>query len=246
MASGTTELIVALDYSTTAEADQLVRTLAGVPVLFKVGSELFLTGGPDFVRKLIGGDHRVFLDLKFHDIPNTVAKAAAQAALMGVDMFTLHASGGRAMIAAVVQEFAKLPREAKRPKILGVSVLTSFSPAEWTETCLAINPFASKVSEIEGSVLSLAGAGAKWGLDGLVCSAHELRRAREVAPSLYTVIPGIRPAGSTAQDQARVMTPLEAQAAGANAIVVGRPITQAKDPKAATLEILKELGSTSP
>lgn len=234
-----TELIVALDYPEIQAAEKLVKELAGLPVLFKVGSELFLTAGAPFVQKLTHQGQRIFLDLKFHDIPNTVAKAATQAAKMGIEMFTLHIAGGQKMIEAVVSEFESLPKGSARPKILGVTVLTSFDSSGWNDVCSSVG---TTPSSIEKSVLSLTQSGAKWGLDGLVCSAHELKRMKEAAPRLWTVVPGIRPAGTSTQDQARVMTPSEAHAAGANAIVVGRPITQAKNSRDATLAILKELG----
>src|SRR6185437_13569646 len=236
-----TDLIVALDYPRVDRALQLVEELNGLPVIYKVGFELFLHDGPAFVRELVHRKNRVFLDLKFHDIPNTVARAAKQAAFLKVEMFTLHLSGGSAMVKAVAQELDQI--QDLRPKILGVSVLTSFDDVRWAEVTRALTGHASDVAD---SVGELAGLAPTWGADGIVCSAMELPIVREKSPNLYTVVPGIRPDGYQAQgsdDQARVMTPAQAHAAGANAIVVGRPITESKNPRQVVESMLKDLSS---
>jgi orotidine-5'-phosphate decarboxylase len=234
-----TELIVALDYSKPEPARALVSSLEGLPVLYKVGLELFTVAGPEFVRELTRARARIFLDLKFHDIPNTVAKAARQAAQLHVEMFTLHLSGGKAMIQAVRDELSEI--ESLRPKILGVTVLTSFDEVHWAQVTEAL---AGRASTPAVSVAGLVSHATSWGCDGVVCSAHELEDLRSQAPGLYTVVPGIRPAGTDAGDQARVMTPSQARRAGADAVVVGRPITQAADPRRAVETILAELGSS--
>ena len=232
-----TDLIVALDYSRSDQAWTLVEALQGLPVIYKVGLELFLSAGPEFVKELVHRKNRVFLDLKFHDIPNTVARAAKQAALLHVEMFTLHLAGGREMVKAVSQELADI--ELIRPKILGVSVLTSFDDVRWAEVTKSLNGHAADTLT---SVQGLVEHSTSWGADGVVCSAMELEMLKKNFPSLYTVVPGIRPAGSPNHDQARVMTPAEAHAAGASAIVVGRPMTEAKNPREAAVAILADLG----
>jgi len=235
------ELIVALDFSEAARAIEMVRVLRSLPVLFKVGSELFLTGGPEFVRELVRGGARVFLDLKFHDIPNTVGKAARQAAALGVEMFTLHLSGGSAMVRAAALALGEV--HGKKPRILGVSVLTSLDDDLWGEVTSAIA--GARVS-VEQSVESLVRSAAGWGIDGVVCSALEVAAIRREHPSLYAVVPGVRPSGTQAADQARIATPEEASAAGASAIVVGRPVLQASDPREAVRAILDSLSKARP
>ena len=234
------ELIVALDYQRADRALELVGELKGLPLLYKVGLELFMGGGPDVVRELVHRKNRVFLDLKLHDIPNTVAKAVRQAALLHVEMFTLHLAGGSAMVRAAAQELADIP--TLRPKILGVSVLTSFDDVRWAEVTKALTGHAADASD---SVAGLVEHAVAWGADGVVCSALELPSIREQFPTLYTVVPGIRPEGSAANDQARIMTPAQARAEGASAVVVGRPITESKDPRAAVQNILKDLSVQS-
>jgi orotidine-5'-phosphate decarboxylase len=240
-ADGSTELIVALDLSKPSQALELVDKLQGLPCIYKVGSELFMAGGPDVVRELVHRKNRVFLDLKFHDIPNTVAKAARQAALLHVEMFTLHLAGGSQMIRAVAEEFEEsIP--GLRPKIIGVSVLTSFDDVRWAEVTKAINGHATEVVD---SVLGFVDHSTAWGTDGVVCSAYELGKIRERAPNIYTIVPGIRPEGFASHDQARVMTPAEARKAGASAVVIGRPITESKSPKDTAAAILRDLSPMS-
>jgi orotidine-5'-phosphate decarboxylase len=235
-----TDLIVALDYAKPEPALELVDGLKGLPLVYKVGFELFLAGGPDLVRELVHRKLRVFLDLKFHDIPNTVARAVKQAAWLHVEMLTVHLAGGSAMLRAVAQELEAIP--ALKPRLLGVTVLTSFDDVRWAEVTKSLTTHAVDVLD---SVLGLAEHAAAWGADGLVCSAHELPEVRKRHPGLYSVVPGIRPAGAPAGDQARVMTPAEAREAGAHAIVMGRPITEAKDPRAAAQAVLKDLGAAN-
>lgn len=235
-----TELIVALDFQRPDRAFELVDALQGLPVIYKVGFELFMGGGPEIVRELVHRKNRIFLDLKFHDIPNTVARAARQAALLHVEMFTLHLSGGSAMVKAVSNELSDIP--LLRPKILGVSVLTSYDDVRWAEVTKALTGHAVEVAD---SVAGLVEHATAWGVDGIVCSAMELENIRVRFPSIYTVVPGIRPNGSAMNDQARVMTPAEAHAAGANAIVVGRPISESSEPRQVVEQILKDLSVES-
>ncbi len=236
MNHGSTDLIVALDYARGDRALELAGKLGDLPVVYKVGLELFCNGGAEVVRELVHRKARVFLDLKFHDIPNTVARAAKQAAHLRVEMFTLHLTGGSQMIRAVQQELADV--ESLRPRVIGVTVLTSFDDVRWAEITRALTGHAVDVAD---SVDGLVESAPAWGADGVVCSALELPAIRKLFPSLYTVVPGIRPEGSPADDQARVMTPAQAHAAGASAVVVGRPITQAPDPRAAAEAILRDL-----
>lgn len=231
-----TDLIVALDYPHADQAFALVEKLGDLPLVHKVGFELFMSGGPDLVRELVHRKKRVFLDLKFHDIPNTVAKAARQAALLHVEMFTLHLAGGGAMVKAVADELGAIP--SLKPKILGVNVLTSFDDVHWGQVTKALTGHAVDIGQ---SVNGLVEHAAAWGVDGIVCSALELEAIRSMLPSIYTVVPGIRPEGSAANDQGRVMTPRQAHELGASALVVGRPITEAKDPRAVVESILKDM-----
>lgn len=235
-----TDLIVALDFAKAEKAFEFVEGMGALPVIYKVGLELFLAGGPDLVRELVHRKKRVFLDLKFYDIPNTVARAVVQAARMHVEMLTLHLAGGSAMIKAAAEELAAIPE--LRPKLLGVTVLTSFDDVRWAEVTRALTGHAV---ETRDSVEGLVEHAVAWGADGLVCSALELEAIRARFPKLYTVVPGIRPVGSAANDQARVMTPLQARRAGASAIVVGRPITGAENPLEMAESILKDLLSPS-
>jgi orotidine-5'-phosphate decarboxylase len=231
-----TQLIVALDFPREDAAWNVVEQLEGLDLVFKVGLELFSAAGPQLVRELVHRKKRVFLDLKFYDIPNTVAKAALQAALMHVEMFTLHLSGGQAMIQAVSKALGEI--ESLRPRVLGVSVLTSFDDLRWAEVSRAVSGHSSTVQD---SVGRLVDEFSSSGLDGVVCSAHELASIRQNHPGLYTVVPGIRLERVEGDDQARTMTPEEAARAGASAIVMGRPLTQSPDPRAATEQVLEVL-----
>lgn len=231
-----TDLVVALDFAREDAAWAVVDALDGLNLVFKVGLELFSAAGPQFVRELVHRKKRVFLDLKLHDIPNTVAKASLQAAMMHVEMFTIHLAGGSAMIHAVRDALAEI--ESLKPKVLGVSVLTSFDDLRWAEVSRAISGHSSDVHDaVAGLVDAFSGAG----IEGIVCSAHELERIRDQYPRLYTVVPGIRLDHVAGDDQARTMTPADAARSGASAIVVGRPITQAKEPRAIAEQILRDL-----
>lgn len=232
-----TELIVALDFNNGDAALQCMQALKNTRCLFKIGLELFSVVGPMWVKVRTAEGYRIFLDLKFHDIPNTVAQAALQAQLMGVEMFTLHLAGGEKMIRET--RAALENSDLKRPKILGVTVLTSFDESQWSQT---MHVLSGKPTSVSSSVSSLFQVAKDWGVDGVVCSPKELLLLKATDMSLYSVVPGIRPAGAELGDQARVATPSEAAKLGASAIVVGRPITQAKDPLATTLQIQKELG----
>lgn len=235
-----TELIVALDFPKGEQALAVMKECEGLPVTWKVGSELFLAEGPNWVHDRVKEGRRIFLDLKFHDIPNTVMKAAIQAHEMGVKMFTLHLAGGPTMIRAVRDELEKrTPKEDdRRPLILGVSVLTSFDQGTWDDVSFAVG---GNTSKIEESVKRLVAQARYWGADGVVCSPHEIKAVRAADDVLYTVVPGIRPKGSKSGDQARVMTPKQAATLGASAVVVGRPITESKAPRAMVEKVLKEL-----
>jgi orotidine-5'-phosphate decarboxylase len=219
-------LIVAIDTTDPARAASLARAVAPHCGLLKLGLEFFVANGPAGVRAITG--RPVFLDLKLHDIPNTVAGAVRAVLPLAPRMLTLHAAGGAAMIAA-----ARDAAEAAgpdRPLLLGVTVLTSLDAAGLAATGVADEP--------TRQVLRLGRLAVAAGADGLVCSAHEVAALRaELGPAVKLVVPGIRPEGSRADDQARTMTPREALAAGADWIVVGRPITAAADPAqaAATL-----------
>ena len=239
--STTNRLIVALDVETAREALNLFNTLKTVAGMFKVGSQLFTSEGPGVVREIIGAGGRVFLDLKFHDIPNTVAAAGVEATRLGVSIFNVHACGGQEMMrrtAEAVSETA-LREGIPRPHVIGVTVLTSSD-----ETTLAEAGFSSGAEE---QVKRLARLTSASGLDGVVASPHEVRLVREAVgqPGFLIVTPGVRPKGTALDDQRRVMTPAEAQQAGADYLVVGRAILKASDPARAAHEIIEEMEKSS-
>jgi orotidine-5'-phosphate decarboxylase len=236
MNSQRTDLIVALDLPRADRALELVDQFNGLSLIYKIGFELFMGGGPDLVRELVHRKQRVFLDLKFHDIPNTVARAAKAAAMLHVDMFTVHLAGGSQMLRAVRAELDEIP--SLKPKMLGVSVLTSFDDVRWAEVTRSLTGHAV---DVDDSVMGIVEHAAGWGADGVVCSAMELEWVRGTYPGLYTVVPGIRPLGAKADDQARIMTPARAHELGAHAIVMGRPILEAPDPREMVETILKDL-----
>ncbi|GBQ48848.1 orotidine-5'-phosphate decarboxylase [Komagataeibacter sucrofermentans] len=228
-----TRLIVALDTKDTAQAVRWREQVAGHAGMVKLGLEFTYACGLDAVRKA-AGDSPLFLDLKLHDIPNTVASAIGSLAALRPAMLTIHASGGRAMIAAARKAIDETFPEGARPLLLAVTVLTSMDEAALHETGVE--------GSVEAQVLRLGALAMDSGADGLVCSSHEiapLRAALGHKPVL--VVPGIRPAGSALGDQKRVMTPAQASAAGADWIVVGRPITRAADTAAAAAAIAAEL-----
>ncbi|HKA90578.1 MAG TPA: orotidine-5'-phosphate decarboxylase [Haliangiales bacterium] len=221
-------LIVALDVEDAAAAEALLAKLAGVVTRVKVGLELYTAEGPELVRRLVGRGLDVMLDLKLHDIPETVARATSRAAELGVDLLTVHVAGGTKMMQAAVGA------AAGRTRILGVTVLTSLTSRDLAE--VAIEP------SVEEVVVRRATLAMEAGLDGVVASPLEAARIRAAAPEDFLIVtPGVRPAASTADDQARVATPAAARAAGADLVVVGRPIRDAADPRAAAEAILREL-----
>jgi orotidine-5'-phosphate decarboxylase len=227
------KIIVALDFPDAASALALVDRLDPALCRLKVGKELFTVAGPDLVRALVARGYEVFLDLKFHDIPNTVASACRAAAGLGVWMMNVHASGGRRMMQAAREALAEVPQ---RPLLIGVTVLTSMSAEDLAETGIAAEPV--------DQVLRLARLTQACGLDGVVCSAQEAALLRQhLGEGFRLVTPGIRPAGSEAGDQRRVMTPTQAIEAGATDLVIGRPITAAADPVKVLQSINDEIRS---
>ena len=226
-----TKIIVALDYADAASALALVARLDPALCRLKVGKELFTVAGPELVRALVARGFEVFLDLKFHDIPNTVAAACRAAAGQGVWMVNVHASGGRRMMTAAQEALADLPQ---RPLLIAVTVLTSMSAEDLREVGVADAP--------ADQVMRLARLTQVCKLDGVVCSAQEAAMLRaELGTDFRLVTPGIRPAGAEVGDQRRVMTPAEALRAGASDLVIGRPITAAPDPLAALKQIQLEI-----
>ena len=222
-------LIVALDVDSKDRAQRLVCELGPHVGMFKVGKELFTAEGPDVVRSIVAGGGRVFLDLKFHDIPNTVAKAVGAAAQLGAFFVTLHISGGRAMLEAAA---SAVPAEGTQ--LLGVTVLTSHTDETLKET--------GALGTVKETVRRFAILARESGLDGVICSPQEISLIRETAgDDLLIVTPGIRPKGSAKGDQARVTTPIEARKLGCDYIVVGRPITEAASPRDAARAIVDEL-----
>jgi orotidine-5'-phosphate decarboxylase len=224
-------LIVALDVPDAASAASLVNQMEKSCQWFKVGLELFVAAGPAVIEPLVARGHSVFLDLKLHDIPNTVAGAVRSAAALGVKMLTLHAAGGPAMLAAAR---AALDGTAESPELLAVTVLTSMDQAQMNAVGLERSPG----EEVE----LLARMGLEAGIQGFVCSPREVASLRAlIGPEGVLVVPGIRPAGVATGDQKRIATPAEALRLGASYLVVGRPITQATDPAAAAEAILMEM-----
>ncbi|MDD5405276.1 MAG: orotidine-5'-phosphate decarboxylase [Sulfuricella sp.] len=227
------KIIVALDYATADAASALVARLDPQLCKLKVGKELFTAAGPAWVEHLVGQGYDVFLDLKFHDIPNTVAQACRAAAALGVWMVNVHALGGRAMMTAAREALENTPN---RPKLVAVTVLTSMSANELAD--LGINQAPHQL------VRRLARLAHSCHLDGVVCSGQEAKMLRqEQGPDFCLVTPGIRPAGVGKDDQNRVMTPTEALRAGANYLVIGRPITQSLDPLQALQAIRQEIAN---
>ena len=224
-------LIVALDVPDLGKALNLSRQLRGVLDWCKVGLELFTVGGPRLVERLKEQGYHVFLDLKFYDIPNTVARAVTAAANLGVDLLTLHCQGGERMCAAAVEARDNATNACARPLLFGVTALTSFGPGEMPGITAKPGDFAQ----------ALALGAAAWGLDGVVCSGHEVRGIKAAAPALACLCPGIRPGGAAAGDQRRTMTPAQAVRAGADYLVVGRPILEAPEPTGAAAAIVAEM-----
>ncbi len=222
------KVLVALDFSSESEAMAFVDKLAPSECRLKVGKEMFTLFGPHFVKALVNKGFDVFLDLKFHDIPNTVARAVAAAAELGVWMVNVHASGGKKMMQAAAQ--ALEPYGPQAPKLIAVTVLTSMHESELAEIGVEGGG--------EEQVVRLATLARACGLDGVVCSAQEAKRLKEELGSEFELVtPGIRPLGADLGDQQRVMTPSAALAAGSDYLVIGRPITRAEDPLAALRDI---------
>jgi len=231
MISARERLIVALDVSSSAEAQKIVSSLGNSVHTYKVGMQLYTAEGPQIVRELVASGKKVFLDLKYHDIPNTVAAAVREAAQLGISMLTVHASGGAKML-QVATEAARASQS--RPHILAVTVLTSMNNNDLNEIGLP--------GALTDHVFHLASMALSAGCDGVVSSAHEVRNLRaKLGNEFLAVTPGVRPAGSAHGDQARVVTPAEAIAAGTTHIVVGRPITAAEDPAAAVESVLRDM-----
>lgn len=223
-------LIVALDFPSAAPALALADQLQGLCRWFKVGLELYTAEGPAIVHELRRRKYSVFLDLKFHDIPNTVAGAVRSAATIGAELLTVHAAGGTAMLEAAAEAAAAL---ANPPQLLAVTVLTSMDKLQLAS--IGID------HSLASQVLRLADTASRAGITGFVASAEEVSNLRHRFPAAILVIPGIRPQGSEVADQKRVATPAAALAAGASYLVVGRPITQAANPAIAVQSILDEM-----
>lgn len=234
MANPCPRLIVALDVSSATRAQNIVAAVGDAAFCYKVGMQLYTAEGPQVVRDLVAAGRRVFLDLKYHDIPNTVAAAVAEAARLGVSMLTVHASGGAHMLRA-----ATAAASSAKPGllVLGVTVLTSLTDHDLNKLGVT--------DRVEDQVLRLAALALASGCHGVVAAAREAPRLRTQLQGDFAIVtPGVRPAGTAAGDQARVVTPAEAIAAGATHIVVGRPITAARDPGAEARAILAEIGSS--
>ena len=227
-------IIAALDVPTAEQALKLAEEIAPAVGAFKIGSELFTAAGPDIVRRVRATGASVFLDLKFHDIPNTVAKAVTSAVKLDVQMLTVHISGGFDMLKAAEQAAEEVAWKVGRtpPLVLGVTVLTSLNAGALREIGLDAN--------VEYQVRRLATVAIRAGLRGLVCSPQEVAKLKQlVPPNMQLVTPGIRTGAEKADDQARTLTPKEAIAAGASWLVIGRPIYGAENPRAAAERILE-------
>lgn len=225
-------LIVALDVSSAAAAQKIVAAVGDSASIYKVGMQLYTAEGPRIVRDLVASNRKVFLDLKFHDIPNTVASAVREAAGLGVYMLTVHGSGGSKMLLAAAE--AGRASAKNPPIVLAVTVLTSMDQNDMNSVGVQ--------GKVADQVLRLARAAIESGCGGVVASVQEAALLRnELGGDFAIVTPGIRPAGATVEDQARVATPAEAIAAGATHIVVGRPITGASDPGKAARDVVAEM-----
>ena len=232
------KVIIALDVENKEQALALVRELKDARI-FKVGLELFTAEGPPLVKALGRLGKSVFLDLKLHDIPNTVAEAVRIGVRLGTAMMTIHTSGGEEMIRRAAEAASAESEKTKtaRPLLLGVTILTSLKSADLQAIGMA--------PDIPGQVLRLAGLAKKSGMDGIVCSAQEIEIVRrELGAGFVIVTPGIRPAWAAAQDQKRIMTPSQAIQKGSDYLVVGRPVTQATSPQEAFLRIIEEIEKT--
>lgn len=224
------KIFVALDVETKEKALEIVGDLKGLGACFKIGKQLFTSTGPELVREIVGMGEDVFLDLKYHDIPNTVAKAGAAAAQLGVKIFNVHASGGRKMMEAVREEMNKLTNP---PLVLAVTILTSLGEEDIREV-----GFDRTIPE---QIAKLAKLAKDSGMDGVVASPLEIELIRETCGKDFKILtPGIRPAFAAVNDQKRIATPAEALRKGADYLVIGRPITAAENRREAFLKILEE------
>lgn len=231
------QLIVALDVENLAAAKELVTTLSDEVKWFKIGKQLFTAVGPDSVKLLLQAERNIFLDLKFHDIPNTVAGAVASGTKVGANMINMHASGGMEMMRAAkeVAEKQSLELDIPKPTLLGVTILTSADEVNFQRD------FGTQ-RKLNDQVAYLAELSQKAGLDGVVASPLEIGLIRKVCGDDFVIVtPGVRPAWAASNDQQRVMTPAEAIDAGADYIVVGRPITAADNPREAAKTLLQEI-----
>ncbi|MFV8781701.1 orotidine-5'-phosphate decarboxylase [Microbulbifer sp. SA54] len=232
----TSPVIVALDYDNADSALAMASRLDPKLCRVKVGKELFTIAGPELVRELVGMGFEVFLDLKFHDIPNTVAAAVKAAARLGVWMVNVHASGGERMMRAAADALASLGDQ--RPLLIGVTVLTSTAEDELPATGVE--------RPLREHVVSLAKLAQVSGLDGVVCSAMEAEVLKQACGKDFALVtPGIRPAGSAADDQRRIVTPVDALQMGSDYLVIGRPITGAEDPMAALNNIVADIAANT-
>jgi len=237
------KIIVALDVTTAAEAREIIKELRGEVGAFKIGLQLFTAAGASFVREVVGDGIKLFLDVKFHDIPNTVAKASAEVARLGVWMFNIHALGGSEMLERTVAEVRETcaAENLRQPKIIGVTVLTSADEKTLSEVGIE--------AEIDAQVLRLAQLAAKCELDGVVSAPRETRMIRENCGKDFLIVtPGVRPAfgipnpeSGTSDDQKRVMTGSEALNSGGDFLVIGRPILKAENRIEAVRKILEEI-----
>lgn len=231
-------IMVALDYPNVAEARELLQQLQGIPCYMKVGMQLFYAGGPTFVRELKELGYKVFLDLKLHDIPNTVKGGANSIAKLGVDMMNVHAAGGVEMMAAAIKGIEEALQEnpaLNKPIVIAVTQLTSTSQQ-------MLNEEIGIPGSVADAVVHYAKLTKQAGLDGVVASPLEVEMIKAACGAEFkTITPGIRPAGSAKGDQTRIMTPKQAFTEGTDFIVVGRPITTAANPREAIENIIEEL-----
>lgn len=236
-AEAAAKVMVALDYPNAAAAEQLLEQINGIPCYIKVGMQLYYAAGPDFVEKLKSRGFHIFLDLKMHDIPNTVKGGASSIAALGVDMFNVHAAGGKAMMEAAMEGVSLAGSSDNRPTVIAVTQLTSTSQ-------LVMNEEIGIPGTVEDTVIHYARLAKQAGLDGVVASPTEVVAIKAACGSWFqTVTPGIRPAGAALNDQTRIMTPGEALRQGTDFMVIGRPITAAPDPRQALESIIEELVS---
>lgn len=229
-------VMVALDYADAASAEHLLNELQGIPCYMKVGMQLFYAAGPSFVESLKQKGYRIFLDVKMHDIPNTVKGGAGSVTKLGVDMFNIHAAGGSAMMEAALEGVeAALTSGQDKPTVIAVTQLTSTSLE-------VLNKEINIAGSVEAAVLHYAKLAKQAGLDGVVASPIEVEAIKAACGAAFqTVTPGIRPSWAAANDQERIMTPREALKQGTDYMVIGRPITAAADPRAALESIIEEM-----